>query len=363
MVALRERSVRLTGYLEALLDGMIADRPLRVITPAGPRAPRRPALGADRGGIGAGGVRSPAPRARRDRRRARARRRPARARAAVLHPPRRVAGGDGAGRRWSVPRLRHASRDRRRRAGRVPAGDAVGAARPRRRRLRAPRRTPGGRAPSAAARSTSRSPPAAWTRSAGSGSTSARSPTRCRCAGRTLHSRAGTLAYQSYSADGTRAINSISRAGLNHALLDRADAAPGVRLHFGHRLTGVDSDTGELTFEAATISRRADVVLGADGAYSAVRRSIQGGMDLHQDFLPARLQGADDPGAGRRVRAGPGVAAHLAARRVDDDRAAQHRPLVHLHAVLGQGRERSPRSTRPSRCSRRSASATPTPCR
>jgi kynurenine 3-monooxygenase len=102
--------------------------------------------------------------------------------------------------------------------------------------------------------------------------------------GRTLHSPAGTLAYQSYSADGTRAINSISRAGLNHALLDCAEQTPGVRLHFGHRLGGVDADSGELTFDGA--SARADVVLGADGAYSAVRRSIQHGMDLHQDFLP-----------------------------------------------------------------------------
>jgi kynureninase len=40
MVALRERSVRLTGYLEALLDGMVAgavsDRSLRVLTPRDP---------------------------------------------------------------------------------------------------------------------------------------------------------------------------------------------------------------------------------------------------------------------------------------------------------------------------------------
>ena len=103
--------------------------------------------------------------------------------------------------------------------------------------------------------------------------------------GRTLHSPTGALAYQSYSADGTRAINSISRAGLNRALLDRAEQTPGVRLHFGHRLTGVDADTGELTFAGPDVAR-ADVVLGADGAYSAVRRSIQHGMDLHQDFLP-----------------------------------------------------------------------------
>jgi kynurenine 3-monooxygenase len=102
--------------------------------------------------------------------------------------------------------------------------------------------------------------------------------------GRTLHSPTGSLAYQSYSADGIRAINSISRAGLNHALLDRAEAAPGVRLHFGHRLTDVDADTGELTFDGDC--PQADVVIGADGAFSAVRRAIQGGMDLHQDFLP-----------------------------------------------------------------------------
>ncbi len=106
--------------------------------------------------------------------------------------------------------------------------------------------------------------------------------------GRTLHSPTGELAFQSYSADGTRAINSISRAGLNRALLDRAEREPGVRVHFGHRLTGVDADTGELTFEGRGVDAgaRADVVIGADGAFSAVRRAIQGGMDLHQDFLP-----------------------------------------------------------------------------
>ena len=102
--------------------------------------------------------------------------------------------------------------------------------------------------------------------------------------GRALHSPAGELAYQSYSADGRRAINSISRSGLNAALLDRAEAEPGVALHFEHRLAAVDADTGELRFDGS--AARADVVIGADGAYSAVRRAIQGGMDLHQDFLP-----------------------------------------------------------------------------
>jgi kynurenine 3-monooxygenase len=112
--------------------------------------------------------------------------------------------------------------------------------------------------------------------------------------GRTLHSPTGELAYQSYSADGTRAINSISRAGLNHALLDRAEQTTGVTLHFGHRCSGVDADTGELTFEGPAFegpafegkAADADVIIGADGAYSAVRRAIQHGMDLHEDVLP-----------------------------------------------------------------------------
>lgn len=108
--------------------------------------------------------------------------------------------------------------------------------------------------------------------------------------GRMLHPVAGATGYQSYSADGARAINSISRAGLNRALLDHAEKTPGVVLQFGHRLTGLDAPSGELRFvipEGETTAR-ADVVVGADGAYSAVRRAIQHveGFDFSQDFLP-----------------------------------------------------------------------------
>jgi kynurenine 3-monooxygenase len=105
--------------------------------------------------------------------------------------------------------------------------------------------------------------------------------------GRTLHSVHGPLGFQSYSADGTRAIHSIGRARLNHALLDCAEKTSEVALHFEHRLTAVDPATGELTFTGGD-TRRADVVIGADGAWSAVRRSVQfsEGFDFRQDFLP-----------------------------------------------------------------------------
>ena len=48
MAALRERSVRLTGYLEALLDGMAAEPAAARAHPARPAAARLPALGAHR---------------------------------------------------------------------------------------------------------------------------------------------------------------------------------------------------------------------------------------------------------------------------------------------------------------------------
>jgi len=108
--------------------------------------------------------------------------------------------------------------------------------------------------------------------------------------GRTLHPKVGELGFQSYSAHGTRAINSISRATLNHALLDCAEQTPGVSVHFGHSCTGVEPATGTLTFDTPTgqVGATADLVIGADGAYSAVRRALQfrEGFDFSQSFLP-----------------------------------------------------------------------------
>ena len=93
---------------------------------------------------------------------------------------------------------------------------------------------------------------------------------------------------------------------------------------------------------------------GAAGGHLPARVRLQPGLPR------ARLQGADDPRAGRRVRARPGRAAHLAARLVDDDRAAEPGPLVHLHAVLAEGRARRAAPTPDRRSPATSASTTPT---
>ncbi len=88
--------------------------------------------------------------------------------------------------------------------------------------------------------------------------------------GRMVHPLDGGTDFQPYSIDGERAINSIGRGALNNALLDAAGRAPGVTLHFDHPLTALDPETGTLGFADGT-EAKADIVLGADGAGSAVR--------------------------------------------------------------------------------------------
>jgi kynurenine 3-monooxygenase len=100
--------------------------------------------------------------------------------------------------------------------------------------------------------------------------------------GRMIHPVTGPLDYQPYSAGGERAINSIGRAALNAALLSAATDA-GVEVRFEHRLVSLDPASGELVFDGGQ-QAKADVVLGADGAGSAVR-----GQLLAHDLLTERL--------------------------------------------------------------------------
>jgi kynurenine 3-monooxygenase len=112
-----------------------------------------------------------------------------------------------------------------------------------------------------------------------------------RMGGRMLHPVAGTPRFQPYSSDPTQAINSVSRSALNLALLDAAAAEPNVTLAFDERCANVDFATGTVTFAndstGATHTRTADLVVGADGAYSAVRGAMQRTerFDYEQSFL------------------------------------------------------------------------------
>jgi kynurenine 3-monooxygenase len=109
--------------------------------------------------------------------------------------------------------------------------------------------------------------------------------------GRMMHSPTGRLTFQPYGKDDSESINSVSRAGLNLALINAAARHPGVRLFFQQKCTGVDLHTGEieLVHEATgeTSHVPSEVVIGADGAYSAVRAQMQKQerFNYQQDYL------------------------------------------------------------------------------
>lgn len=110
--------------------------------------------------------------------------------------------------------------------------------------------------------------------------------------GRMIHPPSnGKESFRPYSAEGLRAINSVSRSELNHVLLDIAEATSGVTLHFDHRLDELDLATGTLVFDSPDGQQRvsADVVLAADGSYSAARRAVtfREGFTFTQDYLDA----------------------------------------------------------------------------
>ena len=95
--------------------------------------------------------------------------------------------------------------------------------------------------------------------------------------GRTIHDRNGGLHFQPYGKDPSKAIHSVSRTGLNVALLNAAERCPGVRVFFSHRCTGIDLETATLELSAAghPLTVPCELVLGADGAFSAVRAQMQ----------------------------------------------------------------------------------------
>ena len=115
--------------------------------------------------------------------------------------------------------------------------------------------------------------------------------------GRIMHPKSLTDAtgegtvFQPYSQDPRDAIRSVSRGGLNIALLDAAQATPGVTLLFDHRCTRVDLDDAKAMFDTpdGEVELQGRVIIGADGAFSAVRHAMQmtDRFDYSQHYLEA----------------------------------------------------------------------------
>ena len=96
--------------------------------------------------------------------------------------------------------------------------------------------------------------------------------------GRMMHAVDGTESYLAYGKDG-QAINSVSRGGINKALIECADAFENVQITFNHKCTHVDLDHAIAHFtntqEGADIIVEADCIIATDGAFSAVREVMQ----------------------------------------------------------------------------------------
>ena len=107
--------------------------------------------------------------------------------------------------------------------------------------------------------------------------------------GRTIHDKSGALHFSPYDVDPKNCINSIGRAALNTTVIEAAQRYPNVRVYFNHKCIDVDLDSATAHLETSPvaagvspansenqiISAHGDAVIGVDGAFSAVRQSMQ----------------------------------------------------------------------------------------
>jgi kynurenine 3-monooxygenase len=108
--------------------------------------------------------------------------------------------------------------------------------------------------------------------------------------GRMIHARDGSLTFQPYGKDDDEALHSVSRGGLNRLLVQAAARYESVRLVFSHKCVGLDADGGVAEFldeKQLPVAVPAEAVVGADGAYSAVRAWMQKreGFNYSQEYL------------------------------------------------------------------------------
>jgi kynurenine 3-monooxygenase len=108
--------------------------------------------------------------------------------------------------------------------------------------------------------------------------------------GRMMHATTGDLTFQAYGKTG-EAIYSVSRGGLNLALLEIAAGQPNVEFFFQHKCLDVELNASKISFENLQNGRKidleADLIFGTDGAFSAVRSALQktDRFDFSQKYL------------------------------------------------------------------------------
>ena len=98
--------------------------------------------------------------------------------------------------------------------------------------------------------------------------------------GRMIHDKSGALHFSPYDRDPNKFINSIGRAALNTTVIEAAQRYPNVRVHFNHQCTDVDLDSATAQLLNPSTSQPLNsssptAIIGVDGAFSAVRQSMQ----------------------------------------------------------------------------------------
>jgi kynurenine 3-monooxygenase len=110
--------------------------------------------------------------------------------------------------------------------------------------------------------------------------------------GRIIHQPDGTLRTQAYGTQRDETLHAVRRRDLNAMLVEAAERHPAVRFHFGTRLTDLAPTPSPVMARFETVGGQAleataAVVIGADGAFSTVRRCLHRGIraQYRQDFL------------------------------------------------------------------------------
>ncbi len=92
--------------------------------------------------------------------------------------------------------------------------------------------------------------------------------------GRMMHDPKGDLTFQPYGKKG-QYINSVSRINLNRKLIDIGEKA-GIEYYFNHRCVDINPrrTTAYFAHEDEEVKKEVDLIIGADGAFSEVRKCI-----------------------------------------------------------------------------------------
>ncbi len=106
--------------------------------------------------------------------------------------------------------------------------------------------------------------------------------------GRMIHAIDGQTKLLPYSGREGEFINSVSRSGLNVALINEAEKYANVKFYFNEKCVGFDCKTGEAKLESGEIIK-GETLIATDGAGSAIRDAmLHGGVprfDFSQKWL------------------------------------------------------------------------------